>query len=148
MRATLLALAASIGFTGAAAARSDELGHHHENELFQGVSLSDAQRDQVKQIERAGWEQARGTFQQMRSVHEQVMARLLAPGSVTEADLAPLVQQEQTLRAQLDQQRLEAALQMRQVLTPQQLAEAAAKRQQLDSLRDQEHQLMQPSTTE
>ena len=148
MRLPFLLLAASVGFAGVAAARSDEFGHHHGNELFQGVALSDAQRDQVKQIEKAGWEQARGTFQQMHSVHEQVMARLLAPGSVSEADLAPLVQQEQALRAQLDQQRLTAALQMRQVLTPQQLAQAAAKHQQLDSLHEQEHQLMQPATPE
>jgi Spy/CpxP family protein refolding chaperone len=80
----------------------------------------------------------------MRGVHEQIMARLLSPGSVSEADLAPLVQQEQALRAQMDEQRLARALAVRQVLTPQQLAEAAAKHQQIESLHQQEHQLMEP----
>ena len=148
MRPTTMALAAAlIALSGVAGAQSG-YGHHHEDELFQGVSLTDAQRDQVHQIEHAGWTQARSTMQQVRSVHEQIMSRLLAPGTVTEADLAPLVQQEQALRAQIDQQRLAAALQMRQVLTPEQLAQAAAKQQQLKSLHDQEHQLMQPASAE
>jgi Spy/CpxP family protein refolding chaperone len=145
MRIPSMLLTAALLATSGAAIAQPGYGHH-DNEFLQGVSLSDSQRDQVKQIEKAGWEQARGTFQQMRTIHEQVMARLLAPGSVSEADLTPLVQQEQALRAQLDEQRLAAALQMRQVLTPQQLAEAAAKHQQLDSLHDQERQVMQPSS--
>ena len=146
MRSILLATAL-IGFTGVAAAQPG-YGHHHEDELFQGVSLSDAQRDQVHQIEHAGWTQARATMQQMHGIHEQIMSRLLAPGSVSEADLAPLVQQEQALRAQIDQQRLTAALQMRQVLTQAQLAQAATKHQQLENLHDQEHALMQPTSAE
>ena len=116
--------------------------------MFAGVSMSDAQRDQIKQIEQAGWTQAKAGFQQMRAVHEQIMARLLAPGSVSEADLTPLVQQEQALRAQLDEQRLSSALQMRQVLTPQQLAQAAEKHQQLESLHDQEREISHPADTE
>ncbi len=134
---------------GAALADPGGFGHHHgDDELFRGVAMSDAQRDEIRKIEQAGWTQAKGAFSQMRSVHEQVMARLLAPGSVSEADLAPLVQQEQALRAQLDEQRLASALQMRQVLTPQQLAQAAAQHEQLESLHEQEHQISHPAGTE
>ncbi len=149
MRLTPLLLAtALLGFAGAASADPSGFGHHHGDEMFRGVALSDAQKDQIKQIEQSGWTQAKSSFQQMRSVHEQLMARLLAPGNVSEADLAPLVQQEQALRTQLDELRLNNALQMRQVLTPQQLAQAAAKHQQLESLREQEHQVMQPADAE
>jgi Spy/CpxP family protein refolding chaperone len=139
-------LAASFLAAGCGIALADPAGHgfHHGEDFLRGVSLTEAQRDQVKQIEQAGWTQARAGFEQMRGVHEQIMARLLSPGSVSEADLAPLVQQEQALRAQMDEQRLARALAVRQVLTPQQLAEAAAKHQQIESLHQQEHQLMEP----
>jgi Spy/CpxP family protein refolding chaperone len=149
MRVPHLLLAASLLVAGGAAL-ADPGGHgfHHGEEFLRGVSLTDAQREQVRQIEQAGWTQAKSGFEQMRSVHEQIMSRLLSPGSVSEADLAPLVQQEQALRAQMDERRLTAALQIRQVLTPQQLAEAAAKHQQIESLHEQEHQLMQPSDAE
>lgn len=121
---------------------------HHSAEFLRGVTLTDAQKEQVKSIEQAGWAQAKAGFEQMRGVHEQVMQRLLSPGSVSEADLAPLVQQEEQLRAQLDQQRLARALEIRQVLTPQQLAEAASKHQQMESLHQQERAVMEPSGAE
>ncbi len=146
MRLPYLLLATSLSVAyGTALADPGGHGYHHGEDFLRGVSLTDTQRDQVRQIEQTGWSQAKSGFEQMRSVHEQIMARLLSPGAVSQADLAPLVQQEQALRAQMDERRLEAALQIRQVLTPQQLAEAAAKHQQIESLHEQEHQLMQPS---
>lgn len=146
MRVSYFLLTASLAVV-CSNALADPAGHgfHRGDDFLRGVSLTDAQREQVRQIEQAGWAQAKGGFEQMRSLHEQIMARLLAPGSVTEADLAPLVQQEQTLRAQEDEQRLARALQVRQILTPQQLAEAASRHQQLENLHEQKHQLMQPS---
>ncbi len=149
MRLHLLLTASLMVVSGNALADPGGHGMHHGGEEFlRGVSLTDAQRDQVRQIEQAGWAQSKSGFEQMRSVHEQIMSRLLSSGSVSEADLAPLVQQEQALRAQMDERRLAAALQIRQVLTPQQLAEAAAKHQQLESLHEQEHALTKPADAE
>ncbi len=145
---SMLLATALLGFVSAASADPGERGHHGEDELFRGVAMTDAQKAEIRKIEQAGWAQAKSGFQQMRGVHEQIMARLLAPGSVSEADLAPLMQQEQALRAQLEEQRLASALQIRQVLTPQQLAEAAEKHQQLESLHDQERQISHPADTE
>jgi Spy/CpxP family protein refolding chaperone len=138
---------AVLGGSGTAFAQSWHEGHHGA-EFLRGVTLTDAQKDQIRGIEQAGWTQAKAGFEQMRGVHEQLMQRLLSPGSVSEADLAPLVQQEAQLRAQLDQQRLARELEIRQVLTPQQLAEAASKHQQLESLHQQEHAVMEPSSAE
>ena len=73
------------------------------------------------------------------------MARMLAPGSITEADLAPLVTQEEQLRTQLDQIRISTGLQMRAVLTASQLADAAAKQTQLVSLHEQERAVVDPA---
>jgi Spy/CpxP family protein refolding chaperone len=146
MRVPQLFLAASLVVaSGSALADPGGHGYHHGDDFLRGVSLTEAQRDQVRQIEQAGWAQAKNGFEQMRAVHEQIMAKLLAPGSVTEADLAPLVQQAQALRAQADEQHVMRELQLREVLTPQQLAEAASHHQQLESLHEQEHQLMQPA---
>ena len=133
----ILLTTALIAFGGAAFAQGYH-GGHHGDELFHGVNLSDAQKSQMKTIEQAGWAQAKPTMEQVRAVHEQIMARLLAPGSVSEADLAPLVTQEEQLRNQLDQLKLSSGLQMRAVLTPAQLADAAAKHTELVSLHDQE----------
>ena len=88
----ILLTTALIAFGGAAFAQGYH-GGHHGDELFHGVNLSDAQKSQMKTIEQAGWAQAKPTMEQVRAVHEQIMARLLAPGSVSEADLAPLVPQ-------------------------------------------------------
>ena len=122
-------------------------GGHHDDELFRGLDLTDAQQSQIKSIEKAGWAQAKPTMEQVRAIHEQIMSRMLSPGTVSEADLAPLVTQEETLRNQLDQARISAGLQMRQVLTPAQLAEAASKHEQLVSLHEQEHAVVEPAAS-
>ena len=140
----ILLTTAVIAFSGAALAQGFH-GEHHGDELFHGIALSDAQKTQMKTIQQAGWAQAKPTMEQARAVHEQIMARILAPGSVSEADLAPLVAQEEQLRTQLDQIRLSSGLQMRAVLTPSQLADAAAKHTQLVSLHAQARAQVDPA---
>ena len=146
MRFSHLALAtALVAFSGTAIAQP---WHHHEGagELTQGVTLSDAQQAQLKTIEETARTAAKPLMQQMHGVHEQILTQMLGSNAVTEADLAPLVQQEEGLRNQLDQIRLNAGLQIRGVMTAPQLAEAASRHQQLSALRQQEHQVMQSSS--
>ncbi len=133
----ILLTTAVIAFSGAAFAQGFH-GGHHEDALFHGVNLTDAQKDQIRTIEKAGWAQAKPTMEQVHALHEQIVARMLAPGALSEADLAPLVTQEEQLRNQLDQIKLNSGLQMRAVLTASQLADAAAKHTQLVSLHEQE----------
>ncbi len=140
----ILLTTALIACSGAAVAQPWHGDHHGGNELFRGVTLTDAQKAQIKTIEQAGWAQAKPVMEQMRAIHEQIEARMLAAGDVSEADMAPLVTQEENLRNQLDQQRLARGLQIRQVMTPTQLAEAATKHQQLESLHEQERQVAEP----
>ncbi len=142
----ILLTTAVIAFSGAAFAQGYH-GHHHGDELFHGVALNDAQKTQMKTIEQAGWAQAKPVMEQVRSVHEQIMARMLAAGSVSEADLAPLVTQEEQLRDQLDQIKVSSGLQMRAVLTASQLADAAAKHTQLVSLHEQERAVVEPANS-
>ena len=144
--ANILLTTAVIAFGGAAFAQGFHAGHER-GALFQGVTLSDAQRSQIRAIQQAGWAQAKPTMEQARAVHEQIVARLLAAGSVSEADLAPLVTQEEQLRAQLDQMRISSELQMRAVLTATQLADAAARHTQLVSLHEQERAVVDQAST-
>ncbi len=140
----ILLTTAMIAFSGMALAQGWHGEHHHGDELFRTADLTDAQKTQMKTIEQAGWAQAKPAMEQVRTIHEQIVARLLAPGSVSEADLAPLVTQEEQLRNQLDQIRLNSGLQMRAVLTPEQLANAASKHEQLVSLHEQERAVVEP----
>ncbi len=140
----ILLTTAAIAFSGVAFAQGFH-GGHEGGELFHAVNLSDAQKSQMKTIQQAGWAQAKPAMEQARAVHEQIMARMLAPGSVSEADLAPLVTQEEQLRAQLDQMRISSGLQMRAVLTASQLADAAARHTQLVSLHEQERAVVDPA---
>ena len=142
----ILLTTAVIAFSGAAFAQGYHGGGgHHGDELFHGIGLNDAQKTQMKTIEQAGWAQAKPTMEQVRAIHEQIVARMLAPGNVTAADLAPLMTQEEQLRTQLDELKLSTGLQMRAVLTTSQLADAAAKHTQLVSLHEQERAVVDPA---
>ncbi len=132
-----------IAFSGVAFAQGWH-GDHRAETLFSGANLSDAQKTQIKTIEDAGRAQAKPVMEQIHTVHEQIMSRMLGAGSVSEADLAPLVSQEEALRNQIDQIKLSRGLEMRAVLSASQLSDAAAKHAQLVSLHEQERAVVDP----
>jgi Spy/CpxP family protein refolding chaperone len=152
---TLIAAAAAGALSaGAAMAQPMEGGWHHGGpgggegmELLHSINLTDAQKQQAHEIEHAAWAQAKPIMQQMRAVHEQLETAMLAPGSVTADQLSPLVTQEEQLKSQLDQQHLNTVLQIRALLTPEQLTQAAATHQKLAALHEQEHAVMHASDT-
>lgn len=103
--------------------------------LVSGVGLTEAQKAQVRQIivsHRPKFEALRG---QLRAAHEQLTAKLYAPDPVKAEDLTPLTQQIAKLREPLAQESLQVALEVRKVLTPDQLAKALQRRQRLNELR-------------
>ncbi len=125
-------------------------GHGGDHRLFgllDGVTLTDSQTQQIHADIKAGFAQARSTMQSLHAVEEQMATAMTASGTPTAASLAPLLQQEETLRAQLDQDRLAVALQVRQVLTASQLAQAAQVHSQLAALHQQEMAIAHPGTT-
>ena len=144
MRFPRILLTTALIACGGAAFAQGWHTEHQADALFRSANLNDAQKAQMKTIEQAGWTQARPIMEQMRAVHEQIMGRMLAAGSVSEADLMPLVSQEEALRNQIDQIRLSSGLQMRAVLTASQLSDAAAKQAQLVSLHEQERAVVAP----
>ena len=145
----VLALTTAGLLTAGAARAQPEHGdwHHGGLEMLRGVDLTDAQKTQIHQIAQATWAQMKPVTQQMRTVHEQIIGDLLGSANVTQEQLAPLVQQEEQLRAQVDAARLSTALQIRGVLTPAQLAKAATVHQQLSALHEQEQSVINSGDT-
>ena len=103
--------------------------------LVKGAGLTDAQQAQVKQIVASHRPQFEGLLSQLRTTHEQLADKLYAPGPVKAEDLAPLKEQIGQLRGQLSQEGLQVALEVRGVLTPEQLAKAGQTRQRFNELR-------------
>jgi Spy/CpxP family protein refolding chaperone len=138
------AAAAALGAVGASAQPMGPEFHHGGGgmEFLHGLILTDAQKAQMQQIHKAGWARMKSIMTQMRSVHEQIVNRMLTAGDLTAEDLAPLMTQEEALRNQMDNAHLSQTLQMRNVLTSAQLAQAASTHSKIEALHAQEHAVM------
>ncbi len=111
--------------------------------LVRGAGLTEAQRAQVKQIVASHRPKFEALQRQLRAAREQLDGRLYGPGPVTPEDLTPLIQQIGKLRDPLMQESLQVALEVRKVLTPDQLAKAMLRRQRLNELRTEMRSLLQ-----
>jgi Spy/CpxP family protein refolding chaperone len=144
--------AAALAVSAIAGAHAQGWGHHggHGQMLFgllDGVTLTDSQQQQIHADMKASFGATRSTRHQLRALEQQIAAAMTSSGSVTSATVTPLIQQEETLRGQLDQARMTLALQIRGVLTAQQLAQAAQAQSQLQSLHQQEERIAHPGAT-
>ena len=95
------------------------------------------QRTQVRQILVADRGTMRDTVKQLHAAHDELADKMLTAGDVTQADVAPLVAKIAALHQQLLDHGTKVMLQVRAIARPDQLAKAAATKQQLDQLRDQ-----------
>ncbi len=111
--------------------------------FLQGVTLSDSQKSQMHGIMHASMQQMKPQWQQLRALHEQISGELASASTVSPATLASQQQQAETLKAQLDQAELSSALQVRQLLSSEQLSQAASVHAQLASLHQQERAVME-----
>ena len=102
--------------------------------LLRGLDLTDAQRGQIKTIMSDNRGKLHPLFQQLRTAHEEVANKLLTPGNVSRDDLAPQLQQMERLRGQLMEEGLTVMLEVRKVLTPEQLAKAAQLKERMHAL--------------
>jgi hypothetical protein len=107
--------------------------------------LTADQQNQVNQILKSNASQTAPLIQQLQSIHEQIANRLLSSGTVSSEDLAPLEDQAAQLDAQIQQQALNASVQIRAILTPDQVSRMAAFRQKMAALQTQMDDLMRES---
>jgi Spy/CpxP family protein refolding chaperone len=113
--------------------------------FLHGITLTDAQQAQLKDIMHANRAQMKPMMQQMRALQTQKADQLFSAGAVNSAQLAALQQQISQLKGQIDAQRLSMIVAARGVLTSAQLAQAAQLHQQMTALHAQERSLMNPS---
>jgi Spy/CpxP family protein refolding chaperone len=148
LRHLTIAAAATCALTAAGVAAAQPMGWHHggpgggDMEFLHGLNLTDAQKDQAKTIEKSAWAQAKPLMEQLHTLHEQFITTLLTAGS-TQVQAAAIQQQEESVRAQLDTDRLGTALQLRALLTPEQLSQAADLHSKLEALHQQEHDVIE-----
>ncbi|MFZ0889489.1 MAG: periplasmic heavy metal sensor [Candidatus Binataceae bacterium] len=105
--------------------------------VLRHADLTTEQQTHVRQIMDANFAQAQPLMKQLDAVHDQIADKLMSTGPVEASDIAPLQQQEAKIHQQLDQQVLSTTLQIRALLTPDQLAKAAELHNKLKSLRAQ-----------
>jgi Spy/CpxP family protein refolding chaperone len=141
--AALCAAAVPVAALAAPGGHGGHQGHHGAFGFLQGVTLTPEQKTQIHQITQASWTTAKPLMQQLRTDRQQISDLLANGGAVTAAQLTPIQQQAEQVRQQLDSQRLATALQIRQLLTPAQLAQSAQMHQQLASLHQQERAVFQ-----
>ena len=115
--------------------------------LLRGANLTADQKTQVQQIMANHRSTFQNLFSQLRVAQDQISSKLLSTGAVGESDLAPQLQQVSTLRSQLAEEGLRVALEIRNILTPDQLANAAQFKTQMQSLQSQMKNLMSPKST-
>ena len=110
------------------------------------LNLNPDQQAQVRSILSTYRASARPILDQLRQVQGGMGDRLLAPGQLQLADLQSQLQQISQLRTQLLQLSAQATLDVRNILSPDQLSTAAQTKAKMKDLRSQMHQLMAPGT--
>jgi periplasmic protein CpxP/Spy len=142
-----VALALSV-WTGAAFAdQGPGRGGSHRGSfmspfMLRSLGLTDAQRAQVRQIVANHRPRFHELNRDLRDTRLQLSDRLVAPGAVQPGELAPLTQRIGQLREQLSAESLQVALEIRSILTPDQLTKAADVRRRMQELRKEMRQLV------
>jgi Spy/CpxP family protein refolding chaperone len=111
---------------------------------LRAANLSAAQQTQVHDILDSSRKSTMPLMQQMHSIHEQIADKLLSTGSVSAADFAPLLTQQSQLQQQLDNQMVSTGIQIRGVLTPDQLTKVSAANEKLKQIHSQIESILGP----
>jgi Spy/CpxP family protein refolding chaperone len=111
--------------------------------MLRALNLTDDQKAQVKQVMANHRDTLHQLYTQMRTAHDDMSNQLVSSAALQESDLSPQVQQISSLRSQIAAEILKMTLEIRGVLTPDQLARAAQFRQQMQSMRSQMRSLWQ-----
>jgi Spy/CpxP family protein refolding chaperone len=109
--------------------------------LIRAANLTPEQDVKVRAILANHRAVTRNTVEQLRRAQDELADKLLASGPVVAADLEPSLKQIASLREQLLQDSAQIALEVRGVLTPEQLARAGQVRIRMQKLHSELQQL-------
>lgn len=105
---------------------------------------TDDQKKQIHDILESSRKKTASQMEQMRSIRDQIADKLLSAGPVSASDLTPLLAQQSTLQQQLDTQMIATAIQIRGVLTADQLTKMAAAHEKLKQIHSQIDAILGP----
>lgn len=110
--------------------------------MLHGADLTSEQRAKVKTLMAANRGQLRTLFENLKRANDALASRLVGTAPVDAAALKPEVEKVAQARQALMEHGLQVALDLRAILTPEQLARVTEKRAKLDDLQRQMRQLM------
>jgi hypothetical protein len=113
---------------------------------LQAAHVTSDQQSKIDQIMQNNRAQTAPLIQQLEGIHEQIANKLLSSGMVTSSDLAPLENQASQLDAQIQQQSLDASVQIRSLLTNDQVSRMAQFHDKMAALQAQMKALMNEAT--
>jgi len=112
--------------------------------MIHSANLTPEQDAKVRELVAARGPATRSLMQQLRQAEDVLAERLLAPGNIQLADVQPQLQRIAQLRDQVLRDSTQAALDIRALLTPEQLARAAQTNSRMRQLQREMRQLWQP----
>ncbi len=110
--------------------------------FLRSADLTPAQKTQVRKILHDNRANMRDESSKMHTAREQIAAKLFSTGPVTQSDLAPQTKQIAQVEQQMLENELNVALQVRKILTPEQLQKVAQFHQKFENLHHQMRALM------
>lgn len=111
--------------------------------LIRSANLTPDQETRIRAILSAHRSATRSALEQLRRAQDELADKLLTAGPIQNTDLQPLLQQIGQLREQLLQDSAQIALEVRAVLTPEQLAKAGQVKTRMKQLQGEMHQLFE-----
>jgi len=111
--------------------------------MLRSANLTPEQNAKVRDLVAARQSSARSLQQQLRQAEDDLASKLLAAGIVNIADLQPQLQQIASLREQILRDSAQTALEIRALLTPEQLSRAAQADSRMRQLQREMRQLWQ-----
>ena len=118
-------------------------GMHGEGfAILHGLQLTDTQKTQIHQLMATERQENRPIEQQLLALHKQISDALFGTAAINTAQITQLSEQAAKLHEEIATNHLNTAIQVRALLTQDQIAKAASVHQQLESLHEQERQLM------
>ena len=102
--------------------------------MLKKLELTTDQDTQVQNIMAAHRDAFKTLFTKLEAAHEEMANKFFAPGELNTADLTSQTQGMSQLREQLMNEGLKVALEIRGVLTPEQIAKAAQLKDQMQAL--------------
>ena len=110
--------------------------------LLRSADLTPVQQSQIQLILNSNKAQMQALHAQLESIHEQFAAKLLNQGSVSAADLKPLVQEAARVEAELTENMATTAIAVRNILTSEQVKKLAEVHRKLHALHTQVRSLL------